>query len=414
MICNVDSMPSLDALRANVRAIFDQATDAVNGERAVYRALREEAPAGPVALLAVGKAAVSMSRGAIRALGERIDRGLVITKHGYQGKLPWPVLVAGHPVPDEASIAAGKAVGQLVADLPQAHSVLVLLSGGTSSLMEWLPEEVTLRQLQDLNHWLLGAGLEIAAMNAIRSRVSRLKGGRLALLLAPRPVYCLAISDVPGDEPALIGSGPLTARSDALALPEVPDSLRNLFDRAPASPAASDPAFRAVNYRIVAGIGGAVAAAAEAARALGYDADPAPELLGGDAIEAGERLAKELLERPPGCVRIHGGETTLVLPSSPGQGGRNQSLALSAARVLDGARDCVLLAAGTDGTDGPGTDAGALVDGDTVRRGREAGLNAEDALQRADAGRFLEASGDLVRTGPTGTNVMDLCIGLRL
>jgi glycerate 2-kinase len=414
VICNVDSMPSLDTLHANVRAIFDQATEAVNGDRAVYRALREEAPAGPVALLAVGKAAVSMSRGAIRALGQRIDRALVITKHGYEGDLPWPVLVAGHPMPDEASIAAGEAVGRLVADLPQGHTVLVLLSGGASSLIEWLPEGVTLRQLQDLNQWLLGAGLDIAAMNAIRSRVSRLKGGRLALLLAPRPVYCLAISDVPGDEPGLIGSGPLTARRQALALPEVPDSLRSLVDRAPAAPAASDPAFGAVRFRIVAGIGGAMAAAAAAARTLGYDADPARELLGGDAIAAGERLARELLERPPGCVRIHGGETTLALPSSPGQGGRNQSLALSAARVLDGARDCVLLAAGTDGTDGPGTDAGALVDGDTIRRGREAGLNAEDALRRADAGRFLEASGDLVRTGPTGTNVMDLCIGLRL
>jgi glycerate 2-kinase len=407
-------MPPAESLRDQVRAIFDQALRAVHGEHVVFRALRKDMPEGPVALLAIGKAAVSMSRGAARALGDRIDRALVITKHGYEGELPWPVLTAGHPVPDAASIAAGEAVTRFVSGIPPTHRVLVLLSGGASSLMEWLPSGVTLAQLQRLNQWLLGSGLDIAAVNAVRTRVSRLKGGRLAVLLAPRPVHCLAISDVPGNEPALIGSGPLTAPDSTVPVPGLPDSLRGLLDGSPAIPGKEHPALRAVRYRIVASIGDAVAAAAAAARALGYDADPASRFLSGDAVEAGERLGRELLRGSPRCVRIHGGETTVVLPPAPGTGGRNQSLALSAARVLDGAGDCVLLAAGTDGTDGPGAVAGAVVDGQTIRRGRKAGLDPELALQAADAGGFLAASGDLFRTGPTGTNVMDLCIGLRL
>jgi glycerate 2-kinase len=408
-------MPSIDALRADVRTIFDAALRAVNGERQVFEALQHESLPGPVALIAVGKAAVSMSRGAARALGEQIASALVITKHGYQGELPWPVVTAGHPVPDENSLAAGARLHRLIAELPPEQAVLVLLSGGASSLVEMLPPGVTLNDLRALNQWLLGSGLDIASVNRMRARASLLKGGRMAQLLAPRPVLCLAISDVPDDDPAWIGSGPLTAMpSPAAAAGAAPDFVRTMLDHGPPAPTASDPCFQHVYYHIVARREDAVSAAAAAASALGYDAVPEREILRGDALQQGARLARELLATPAGCVRIRGGETTVTLPSSPGRGGRNQSLVLAAAQVLDGVEDCVFLAAGTDGSDGPGTDAGALVDGATLARGRAAGMDAEDALQRADAGAFLAASGDLFATGPTGTNVMDLCIGLRL
>ncbi len=406
-------MPSTDKLRGDARAVFDAALEAVHGERRVYKALQREAISCPVALIAMGKAAVSMSRGAARALGERIHHALVITKHGYEGGLPWPVWTAGHPLPDEQSLAAGEQLLRFVDQIPSQQMVLVLLSGGASSLVECLPNGVKLDDLRRLNEWLLGSGLDIAAMNRIRARVSLLKGGRLAQRLAPRPVLCLAISDVPGDDRALIGSGPLVAMPPAED-PVVPDTLHSLLDRAPEPPGAEDGCFRHVRYRIVASRSDALAAAAAAARGLGYDAYPATEVMQGHALQTGADIAHTLLDSPPRSAHIRAGETTVMLPPSPGRGGRNQSLALAAALELDGMPDCVLLAAGTDGTDGPGGDAGALVDGGTVARGRAAGLDARGALRRADAGTFLAASGDLLVTGPTGTNVMDLCIGLRL
>jgi len=402
--------------REQLLLILDAALDAVRGTACVSRYLRGRETPDSTYLFAVGKAACAMARGAHDALGDRIRDALVVTKHGHAERLPWAVIEAGHPVPDVHSLEAGRRLVRFIARMPQDAFVLVLLSGGASALLELLPDGVTLTDLQQVNRWLLGSGLDIASINRIRKQLSLVKGGRLARLLHPRRVLCLAISDVPGNDPRAIGSGPLVADGDLqqpLDTLTMPAHVRAALRHGTAAPAPGDPCFARIELRIVAGLDDAKRAAEEAARRLGHEAHVDPAFVAGDAIAAGTRLAERLLACAPGVVRVWGGETTVKLPASPGRGGRNQSLALSAARVLRGVGGVWLLAAGTDGTDGPTEDAGALVDGGTIDRGEAHGLDASDSLARADAGTFLEAAGDLIRTGPTGTNVMDLLIGIR-
>lgn len=393
--------------------IFSAALIAVNGRRRVFDFLKAQPPA-PVYLISMGKAACAMALGAQDALGVAIQGGLVITKKGHAEALPWPVMEAGHPVPDAASLEAGNRLIEFIREIPSATQVLVLISGGASALVEVLPPGVTLEHLQRLNAWLLASGRDIAAANRLRKRLSLIKGGRLAQRLAPRSVVCLALSDVPGDDPRFIGSGSLVADATVREEPldDAPSDIRAILSGLPPLPKPDDPCFRNVRFNIVARLPDALAAAAEAARSFGLRPVVEPEFLAGDAVTTGARLGRALIESPAGTLRIWGGETTVRLPPDPGRGGRNQSLALSVALAIQGHSDVLLLAAGTDGTDGPTTDAGALVDGATVERGIDAGDDAAVALTRADAGRFLEASGDLIQTGPTGTNVMDLVLGL--
>lgn len=405
-----------EADREMLLSIFRAALRSVNGATCVEEYFSRAAPpAGPVYALALGKAACAMARGALSRLGDRLLDACVVTKRGHAEALPWPVIEAGHPVPDERSLAAGQRVLEFSRGLPRDAHVLILLSGGASALVEALPGGVSLSDLQETTDWLLASGLDIASCNRIRKRLSLIKGGRLARVLAPRPVTCLAISDVPGDDPRVIGSGPVVPDPDLL-LPldtrDLPPSLIAAIAHGDDAPKPGDECFRNVTFEIVARQRDAMQAAAGAARALGYEAAVSTDFVSGDAAAAGERLAHELLRSEPGAVRIWGGETTVRLPPGAGRGGRNQSLALSAATVLRGVPNAYLLAAGTDGTDGPTEDAGALVDGGTVARGEAQGLIAEQSLSRADAGTFLAASGDLIRTGPTGTNVMDLIVGL--
>jgi hydroxypyruvate reductase len=414
--------------RESLLKIFQAALAAVHGRRVVRAALERDPPPRdrPLYLIAVGKAACAMARGALDALGrEAIRDAFVATKRGLAESLPWPVHEAGHPLPDAASLAAGAALEQFVRQLPERAFVLALLSGGASAIVERLPPGVGLEDLRQIQTWLLGSGLDIRAMNAVRRRFSCLKGGGLVRLLSPRAVLrVLAISDVPGDDPAVIGSGPFTPLAEdppgrgmlAELEAELPPFLRAWLARLPPPPPPASGALPAVHFEIVANNVEARRAAAAAGRAAGYRVAAAaedPDLVQGDAIEAGMRLGGELLAAPPGVLHIWGGETTVRLPPHPGRGGRCQSLALAAALTLAG-RPAVFLAAGTDGQDGPTDVAGALVDGQSVARGTAAGLDAQQALARADAGRFLAASGDLVQTGPTGTNVMDLMLGFRI
>ncbi len=226
--------------RAQLLHIFSAALRAVNGRRVVAEYLRRSPVASPLAMIAIGKAACAMAQGAHDALGERIRAALAITRRGAAEILPWPVIEAGHPLPDAASLEAGRRLGDFVAQLPVATPVLVLLSGGASALVESLPVGVGFEQLRALNQWLLASGLDISAMNRLRKRVSRLKGGRLAGLLFPRPVLCLAISDVPDNDPRAIGSGPLSADAGlhaplAAAVP-VPEFVRAMLHSAPPAP----------------------------------------------------------------------------------------------------------------------------------------------------------------------------------
>ncbi len=372
----------------------------------------------PVYLVAVGKAAASMTEGALDAVGETVAAALLITKEGHCPESPLPAsfhcLESAHPVPDARSLAAGEELFQFIRGAPSEASYLVLISGGTSSLVEVLPDSVGVEQLARLNSWLLGSGLPIHGVNWVRKAVSRIKGGRLAGYLGGRPTMALYISDVPGDELRSIGSGPLVEHAgedmDLTGL-NLPGWLTELVK---ASPPLADPGvFAPVQNQIIACSADARVAAEGRGKELGYSVHRHAKLLTGDAAETGSELAVQIKDGPPG-LHVWGGETTVQLPPKPGRGGRCQTLALAAAVSLHGWGDAMLLAAGTDGGDGPGEDAGAIIDGNSIQRGELAGLSAKDCLAMADAGTFLQASGDLLYTGPTGTNVMDLVFGLKL
>ncbi len=408
-------MPPMRNVRGQLLDMFRVALAAVDGASRVNAFLRAHPLSGRVHIIAIGKAACSMVRGAVDTLGAQIGNAWVVTKHGHAEALPWPVLEAGHPLPDQISIDAGVDLLEYIRLLPADAHVLVLLSGGASTLVECPVRGIGLDELRVANEWLLATGLEIGEMNAVRRRLSRIKGGGLAGLLAPRQVTGLAISDVPGDDVATIASGPLVyCRTPRPPLPaHMPAALCAAIQGAGDAGQPELSAFERVRTHVIATSGDAVRAAAEAARGFGYRSVPYVSGLAGNAVESGYRVAGMLLDAPVETLHVWGGETWVRLPKHPGRGGRNQSLALAAAVRLDGESGVALLAAGTDGSDGPGQDAGAMVDGGTVGRGRVAGLDPHVALENADAGSFLEASADLLYTGPTGTNVADLVLALK-
>ncbi|OGI38925.1 MAG: hypothetical protein A2140_02580, partial [Candidatus Muproteobacteria bacterium RBG_16_62_13] len=362
---------------------------AVDGRVVVARRLRGERFAKPVYVIAIGKAAEAMTLGAREVLGSKIADAFIVTRNPSTS-LPWPVHAGGHPLPDERSLQAGHALVAFIENLPVDAAVLVLLSGGASALVELLPDRIALDDLRRVNEWRLASGLDIAAMNAVRRHLSLLKGGRMAALLAPREVLGLVISDVPGDDLRWIGSGPLSPIGSDEGLPAgLPAFIHELLKYAPAHEQ-RDASNWNIRMEIVARNEDARRAAAEWAESHGIRAVAEPALITGDAAAAGQRLARALLESPRGVMHVWGGETTVRLPARPGRGGRAQHLALSAALTLAGHDGVYLLAAGSDGSDGPGEDAGALVDGATVARGELHAGRAEEALARADAGVFLE------------------------
>lgn len=396
----------LDAYRA--------ALDAVRGDRLVAHALSGHRLDRPVVLAAAGKAAPAMARGAAGVLGDRIAGGLVAGEATEDDDWPFPcrVIKGQHPVPGPGSLAAGDALLALLDSAPADAALLFLVSGGASSLLEVPAPNVSLDDLRRANEWLLASGLDIAAVNNVRRRMSRIKGGGLARYLGNRKALVLALSDVPGNDPAVIGSGWLAPQAGEPMPEGLPGWLEGLARNAPDAPPGDDPVWGNIETRIIGDNRAAVDAAARSLRAAGLDVRTAASRLSGDAAEQGRAIAHELSESPPGAV-ARGGECTVTLPDSPGTGGRCQHLALAAAEVLAGREDCWLLAVGTDGRDGNSDAAGALVDGGTIRRGEQEGLLAREALEKADSGRFLDAAGDLVDTGPTGTNVNDLVIGLK-
>lgn len=355
-------------------------------------------------VIALGKAAEALAHGAWRAAGGCIEGGFVALPRGYTtGELPraapFEYHLGGHPLPDRESLAAGAALARFVAALPRAAVVAVLLSGGASATVELPAAGIDLRFLRRATRWLLGSGLPIEAVNRVRVRLSRLKGGGLAGLLGRRRAGGWVLSDVAPADPLWVAGAPLGAVPPGPLPAAVPAWLSARLD------AVDRPCAASVPLECLGGNADAVAAV----QAQGAEAWPD---LGGDAAELGADLAGRLLRSPPG-IYVSGGEPTVRLPPRPGRGGRCQQLALAAAVVLAGRDDCRLLAAGTDGHDGTDPVAGACIDGGTVARGRAAGLDPDGALSRADAGRFLAASGDRVTTGPTGTNVNDLVIALR-
>ena len=367
--------------------LFDAALRAVDGRACVKRALRESS--GPVAVFAVGKAASAMAIGAHDALADRIEEFFVVTKDGHVDSqlrrvAGVTILETTHPVPDARSLAAGAELFRRVASLREGIRPVFLVSGGSSSLVELLHEDGTLEALRALNERGLAAGWDIATLNAERTRISRLKGGGIARLLGGRDALALFISDVPGDDPGVIGSGLLGRGAGEDGIARV----------------------------IVANIGVAVGAAAEAGAAHGLALDASPQRFDGDV----EEVASEFVAAMRACTvdgLVWGGESTVRLPAKHGRGGRNTHLALAIARQFRANESWRVLAAGTDGTDGPTDDAGALVDSGTVERAEIAGCDVERAWREFDSGTALEASGDLLHTGPTGTNVGDVLIAIK-
>jgi hydroxypyruvate reductase len=370
--------------------LFDGALRAVGGRPCTARHLRDIKLPARIAVFAVGKAASAMALGARDSLGEAIDSMLVLTKFGHTDpeltRAPRVrQLESAHPVPDDSSLAAGAELESRLAKLAPDVFPIFLISGGSSSLVEALRDGVSLADLQALNERGLAAGWNIATLNAERSRLSRIKGGGIARAFGKRRALALFISDVPGDDPDVIGSGLLG------------------WD-----PGHADR----IERHVVANLEGAVRAVIEAASAHGLNFEALPGRFDGDA----RKVAEQFLARLRTCSGdglVWGGESTVRLPAHHGRGGRNTHVALNFARQLRRGERWLLLAAGTDGTDGPTDDAGAIVDAGTVERATIAGCDVELAARECDSGTALEAAGDLVHTGPTGTNVGDILIAIK-
>ncbi|SHJ37807.1 hydroxypyruvate reductase [Shimia gijangensis] len=363
-----------------VKSIWWHGVRAVQGSKAVETALRKHQVARPDQIIAVGKAASAMLAGAQAVFGPD-SPALVVTKYGHSQALPGPVRVieAAHPVPDENTLVAGVEMLKTVQHQPENAHLLFLVSGGASSLVE-LPEVgKSLHALQSENAHLLSEGLDIHAMNARRKELSQIKGGKLLSHFQGELVTTLAISDVEGDSLSVIGSG----------IGQAPEYHRFSFDPF-----------------IVASNAIARSACANHSAKLGLGVMTNSESLYSDVFELAAQIGPILRKAPPG-VHIWGGEPTIVLPPDPGQGGRNQALALALAEQISGTFGLDILVAGTDGTDGPTDAAGAFVNGATWTE------EAKRFQRLADSGHFLEERGALFKSGPTGTNVMDLLIALK-
>ncbi|HHC09577.1 MAG TPA: DUF4147 domain-containing protein [Actinobacteria bacterium] len=367
-----------------------------------------------VVVVAFGKAAPAMARGLAEGLDGLPSTGVVVAPEATAG--PWPSIVAGHPVPDAGSVLAGRRVLELAAAAGPDDLLVCCISGGGSALVEVPAEGLELGDLVATTELLLGAGAPIDELNAVRKHLSAVKGGRLAEAARRTTLLTLVLSDVVGDPLDVIASGPTvpdpTTYRDAL---DVVDR-HGLRDRLPgrvvahleagASGLLPETPKRPHPRQTIEVVGNgprAARAAVERLRRRGITARVVETTLAGEARDVGARVAVARLEV---AVGVYAGETTVTVRGD-GRGGRNQEAALAAALALEGT-DGIFLAAGTDGIDGPTDAAGALVDGGTIARGRAAGLDPYEHLARNDAYAFLAAAGDLVVTGPTGTNVADL------
>ena len=406
-----------ETLRRDAERAARAAIRAVLPEDAVRRALAGMAFPGRVYLIAAGKAAPRMARAALSVLTVPVTEGLVISKYGhFDGPIgPLRCFEAGHPVPDENSVRAGEAALRLTEDLREDDTVLFLLSGGGSALFE--KPLIPLAELQGLTRQLLACGADIVEMNTIRKRLSALKGGKFAAHCAPAKVEAVVLSDILGDPLDSIASGPVSPDSatcaEALAIAEK-YSLR-LSPEAEACLRLETPKeLGNVHARVVGSVRELCRAAGEACRAMGYETVFLTDRLDCEAREAGRFLAAVLrshAEEGRKLAFLAGGETVVHL-TGQGLGGRNQELALAAAEGLRGLKNACLLSLGSDGTDGPTDAAGGYVDGDSFDALREKGLVPHEILRNNDAYHALRAVGGLIVTGPTGTNVNDLCLGL--
>lgn len=404
-------------LRACADSIVSASIKAVQPDEAVSRALAGQSFPGRIILVAAGKAAWQMASAAHTCLGGRIDSGVVVTKYDHvMGPIAnFDCWEAGHPVPDENSFSGTQAALNLVKDLKAEDTVLFLLSGGGSALFEkpLVPGPV----LQDVTNQLLACGADIVEINTIRKRLSAVKGGRFAIACKPARVFAIVLSDILGDPLDMIASGPACPDSStcqqAAAIAKkynlnLDGTVWDLLNRE--TPKELDN----VTTQITGSVRELCAAAANAARAQGYEPVVLTDQLCCQAKEAGSFLAS-IVKTHAGSGKklafIAGGETVVHL-TGHGKGGRNQELALSAAAGIAGIPGAAVFSVGSDGTDGPTDAAGGYADGETAGELKEKGFEIFDVLRDNNAYCALKAVGGLIFTGPTGTNVNDVAVAL--
>jgi glycerate 2-kinase len=386
-------------------------------------------PGGTVVLVAIGKAGGRMADAA-RAVTGRRTRGIVAVPRGYpRPRLGLPSVVGEHPVPGPGSVRAGAELLTFVRDLAPEDLLLFLLSGGGSATAEVPADPVTGPDLARTTRLLLASGAPIGAMNAIRRHLSAIKGGQLALAAGTRRFATLALSDVVGDPPEEIASGPTvgdpTTFRDALSvarrfrlLDRLPPRVRRRLElgargRLPETPRPTVPALRSAPFVLVGSNRIALEAAARAASDRGFVPRVRATPVTGETRPAARAFARAVVRaRGPRVALLSGGETTVTLGPRPGRGGRNLEFALASARGIRGL-EAVVLSLGTDGIDGPTDAAGGWVDGRSLERAERRGIDVERSLARHDSYGTVARIGGLLRTGPTGTNVIDVHIGLR-
>ncbi len=424
--------------------IMGAALDAVEPGNAVERWLRREGDSLIVAervydlrrfdrvlLVGAGKAGAPMAAAVERVLGDRLEAGVVNVKRGHLGPTSRTVLLeAGHPLPDEESVAGSRRIAELLRDTTSRDLVLCVISGGGSALMTLPHDPIALADMQQLTNLMLRAGATIHQLNTVRKHLDLMKGGGLARLAAPASVVTLILSDVVGNSLDVIASGPTVPDTSSFAdawevverfglVDQLPAAIRErlregLAGKLEDTPKPGDPALALVQNVIVASNDLAAQAGLEQARRDGLNALLLTTFVEGEAREVARvvvALAREerASGRPlalPACL-VLGGETTVTLRGQ-GRGGRNQEMALAAAFALEGLPGTLVAFLATDGSDGPTDSAGAIADGTTLARARALGLEPRRALDDNDAYPFLDRLGDLLRTGPTNTNVNDL------
>lgn len=422
-------VPALTNPKAFLTSLFEAAVAAADPERVIRDNLPEK-PKGRVIVIGAGKGSAQMAAAFEKAWDEKHGtaplEGVVVTRYGYACACQQiEIIEAAHPVPDEAGLAATKRLFDAVSDLSEDDLVVALVSGGGSALLPSPPEGLTLADEIAVNKVLLASGAPISAMNAVRKHLSTIKGGRLSAAAHPARVFSLIVSDIPGDNPAFVASGPTvpdaTSRDDALKTIErykleLPEKvLAHIKSESAHAPKPGDAIFAKNEVRVIASAAVSLEAASRAASAHGVEAVILSDAIEGEAREVAHMhaaIAREVATRnrpfKKPVVILSGGETTVTIKAKGGKGGRNSEFLLSFALDIDGYDTIHALAADTDGIDGSEDNAGAFADGSTVLRLQKAGEDGAARLNANDAWTAFAAIGDLFVPGPTGTNVNDL------
>lgn len=404
-------------VRDDLISIVEAGLDSVDGRLCVAKALAENINADDkIAVVAVGKAAPAMLEGALEVVAEQLVSGLLISKASCAASTLLPdcidCYIGGHPIPNEESLVAGQALIDYVSRLSLDTKLIVLISGGASALVEVLPDNVSLSQLQALNDYLLHSGRDIYAMNRLRQSVSKIKAGRLAQYINAGKTRSYIMSDVGNNELSIIGSGLLAPSYHQIDLDDLPKWVRQCCLSEPELPVDSDEEFNHIEQTVIADLDQALSAMEFKAVSSDYDAFNHGKTIEGDVKAFADRVADYLIRAPIG-IHIWGGETTVDINEPKGVGGRNTYLALLLAEKLRGFEGIVLATVATDADDGNSDCAGALVDGETLD---EANISSElvaSALSKANSAELLGRAHALLHFAKGRSNVADLLVAIK-